>query len=703
MGTVSAGAATAFGSEMPYGRGVGSATIMLPGWRDWAFALKTFAAAMLALFLALWLDLPRPYWALATVYITSQVLAGATRAKAFYRVGGTLIGAVVAVALVPNLVTAPVLLSLAIALWVGLCLAIALLDRTPASYLPMLAGYTTALIGFPAVSDPGAIFDTAVARAQEITLGIVCASLFATLVLPQSAAPTIAARLDAWLAQARGWTQEALKGARAGGEATVRRLRLASDAIALDALALSLRHETSGAERSAPALRALRQHMLMVLPIVEAVADRIGALERAGAMPPELRALLSDLSDWLASGNEDPEAARALRARLDAIEPVIVAGSGWDTLLRASLVERLRDFVDLRQDMRGLRRDILEDRAPRHPPAFRYTARARDMRHRDRQLAVTSALGAIVAILLACAIWIGTAWPDGYAAPMMAAVACSLFAAQDDPARAILAFANSAMLGALGAGLTLFAVLPVVSTFEMLALALAPGLILCGLMMTQPSLAPIGMGAAVNGSTMIALQNGYGGDFSAFANSAIAVIAGMWLAALTLRLWRSIGSAGAVHRLVRLNRDGLARAATGRGRQDGLELAALMLDRVGLIAPRLASLPPEDAARLGDLLAEIRLAINVVALRRIRRDLPREARAAVARVLIGVARRDEHVGGPERPDLLARIDDALDVVLAGRTLPARRAAAIGLTGLRQALAPDASAYRGAISDRGAAA
>jgi uncharacterized membrane protein YccC len=33
---------------------------------DVVFALKTFAAAMLALVIALWLDLPRPYWAMAT-------------------------------------------------------------------------------------------------------------------------------------------------------------------------------------------------------------------------------------------------------------------------------------------------------------------------------------------------------------------------------------------------------------------------------------------------------------------------------------------------------------------------------------------------------------------------------------------------------------------------------------------------------------
>ena len=99
----------------------------IPGWRDWAFAIKTFGAATLALYLAMWLDLPRPYWALSTVYITSQVLAGATRSKALYRVCGTLLGAVVSVILVPNLVNAPVLLTLAIAAWVSSCLYFSLL------------------------------------------------------------------------------------------------------------------------------------------------------------------------------------------------------------------------------------------------------------------------------------------------------------------------------------------------------------------------------------------------------------------------------------------------------------------------------------------------------------------------------------------------------------------------------------------------
>jgi uncharacterized membrane protein YccC len=152
---------------------------------DIIFAVKTFIAAVMALLIALAVDLPRPYWALATVYIASQPLAGATRSKALFRVTGTLIGAAASVVLVPTFVNAPELLSLALALWVGLCLYVSLLDRTPRGYMFMLAGYTAALIGFPSVSDPAGIFDIAVSRSEEIILGILCASIVSTIVAAQ--------------------------------------------------------------------------------------------------------------------------------------------------------------------------------------------------------------------------------------------------------------------------------------------------------------------------------------------------------------------------------------------------------------------------------------------------------------------------------------------------------------------------------------
>ena len=105
----------------------------LPSWRDWLFSGKAFLASMLALYIALAFDLPRPYWAMAAVYVVANPLAGATSSKGLYRALGTLIGASAAVFFVPLFVNSPELLSLVVALWTGCLLYISMLDRTPRS------------------------------------------------------------------------------------------------------------------------------------------------------------------------------------------------------------------------------------------------------------------------------------------------------------------------------------------------------------------------------------------------------------------------------------------------------------------------------------------------------------------------------------------------------------------------------------------
>ena len=53
----------------------------LPGINEWLYSVKTFAAAMAALYIAMSIGLQRPYWAMATVYIVSQPLIGAMRSN----------------------------------------------------------------------------------------------------------------------------------------------------------------------------------------------------------------------------------------------------------------------------------------------------------------------------------------------------------------------------------------------------------------------------------------------------------------------------------------------------------------------------------------------------------------------------------------------------------------------------------------------
>src|ERR1700741_685072 len=189
---------------------------MLPSLRDWLFSAKTFAGAMLALWIALRVGLDRPYWAMATAYIVAQPLTGAMRSKAAYRFYGTVLGAIATLVFIPNLVDAPVLLIAALSLWIGCCTYFAVLDRTPRSYVFLLAGYSVALIGFPIVDTPDTVWDVVLARVEEITLGIACTTVIGTIVYPISLGHALTTRLDNWIRDAADWTVGVLSGGQDG-------------------------------------------------------------------------------------------------------------------------------------------------------------------------------------------------------------------------------------------------------------------------------------------------------------------------------------------------------------------------------------------------------------------------------------------------------------------------------------------------------
>ncbi|WFU77979.1 FUSC family protein [Bradyrhizobium sp. CIAT3101] len=662
---------------------------------DLIFALKTFAASMLALVIALAMDLPRPYWAMATVYITSQPLAGATSSKAFFRVMGTLVGATMTVALVPNLINAPELLCLAIALWVGLCLYLSLLDGTPRSYVFMLAGYTVALIGFPSVSEPGAIFDTAVARLEEISLGIICASLVSTIVFPRSVAPAVAARVDTWLLDARRLSQVVLL--REGTNETRRgkRLKLATDIVEIDTLSTHLAYDRLTDRNAVTGLGEIRLRMLMLLPVIASLEDRLAALgEEALRRQPELKRLLEDLAQWIVSDVGARQPAEGSRAMIAERQAVLDDSASWERIIITSLLSRLRELVDLSRDCRELSKAIAENRnVSTLDLAFHSEAGAAPVRHRDRGLALWSAAGAAVAILICCAFWIGTGWPDGASAPMMAAVACSFFAAQDEPARFIRSFGLWSLVAIVVVAIYLFALVPAISHIEVLVVALAPTFLLYGFLIARPATAGTGMALAANTATLLALQSTYIADFASYANSAVAFFVGVLIAEIVTRIARGVGAEWIANRLVLSSWITIAVAAERRGKRDRAEFAGLMLHRLGLLVQRIAFLSESDR-RDADSLVQLRIGINIIDLRRARYGLAVSTISVIDDMLdqLAIACRSYAGGGMPR-ELLASVDRALAQAVKDPNDSAREDALIGLVGIRRGLFPDAPAYR----------
>jgi uncharacterized membrane protein YccC len=79
------------------------------------------------------------------------------------------------------------------------------------------------------VTDPGSIFDTGLARVEEITIGILSATVVHSLVFPQGVGPVLLGRLDRAIADAQRWMVDALKPGANKAQALHTRLALAGE------------------------------------------------------------------------------------------------------------------------------------------------------------------------------------------------------------------------------------------------------------------------------------------------------------------------------------------------------------------------------------------------------------------------------------------------------------------------------------------
>jgi hypothetical protein len=386
-----------------------------------------------------------------------------------------------------------------------------------------------------------------------------------------------------------------------------------------------------------------------------------------GGIPPALQTVLDDCATWIQSG--DPQEAPALHARIAALahEPM----RSWDAILRQCLVVRLTELVSIVRHSRTIRRHVVDGApAPAETPMeMDFVATSHQVR--DHGLAILSALAAGLALLLVCGFWIETSWTAGAGAAVIVAVACSFFAAQDDPAPAIALMLRNAVIVTVAAGIYEFAILPRVETFFELALVLASAAMVIGVLVSRPATFGTGMVMGAFGSTDLALGNGYGADFALYVNNAVGLVAGVSAALVITRL-----------------KDIAAAADNHETRENRAHLTGIMLDRLGLLMPRLAAVSPGADIAAADVLLDLRVGLNVLGLQHALDDLPGTARRNAAAVLTGIAA--HYRGNPLQsppPVLLTRIDATIRAV-ARDTRPHGQALML-LVGLRSILFADA--------------
>ena len=582
----------------------------IPPARDWFYGIRTFAASMLALYIAMLMQMPRPYWAMATVYIVSSPFLGPTSSKALYRAIGTFLGAAAAVFFVPMFVQSPFVLVVVIALWTGILLFLSLHLRTANSYALMLAGYTLPLIALPVVDNPLAVWDVAEARTEEIFLGIAVAAVVGAMFWPRRLAPVFNDAVGKWFADASTYSLKFLSRDVQPEEVTALRMAMVASFNSLELMIGQLPHE-GARPQTVRNTKELRGRMIHLLPVIDALEDSLYALERR---TPELvekfAPLLAATREWLKHNDADLDRWQALKDQLEALQPSAEALEDRKQLLFSNAIYRLGEFIDLWQDCRSLQDAILCERQDSWRAVYRHWRLGRLTPFIDRGLMFYSVASTILAIIVASVLWILLGWPDGGSAVILAAVACSFFASMDDPAPQIYRFFFWTGMSVLFASLYLFLILPNLHDFPMLVLAFAVPFICVGTLTVQPRFYLGMLLTLVNTSSFISIQGAYDADFFAFVNSNLAGPIGLLFAFIWTLVARPFGAELAAKRLTRFSWKDIVDMTEPASLAEHRKLGVQLLDRLMQHLPRLA-LTGQDT---GIAMREVRVGLNLLDL-----------------------------------------------------------------------------------------
>jgi uncharacterized membrane protein YccC len=672
--------------------------------RDLTFSLKSYLGCVAALLISFELDLERPAWAMLTAYIVAQPYAGMVQSKALYRVLGTIAGGAFSVLVLGTLSSTPELVILALALWLGVAVYWTQLDRTaPRSYAFMLAGYTAAIISFPNVDNPAVIFETAVARCEEIIVGIVCATVANQLIFPQSAGAALDRRLDLWLADLRRWSVDVLTRFDATGAADRMRQdrdRLIGDALAVHALREHALFDTPSLRDAQGSMTELQHRMHRLLALLVSIEDRLSLLNTAR---PEVlaqhRGRLEQVARMLsAEFTGDESAVDALVRDLEAaVPPPNALVADRHALVLGTLLARLAGLL---RHWQAARADLGRIRAGTPVPS-RNRAPAR---HSDPLAAGLGAFGAFISILVTNVFWIWTDWPSGAGAVIQAGVICALFAGADDPAALALRFLGGTAIGMVLAIFYILVVLPAIDGLPLLIAAIGLFYVPIGFLMAEPRQAASALPVLLGFTALVDLRNRSAAPLDVALDSGIAQLFGIACAVLILRELRAVGFDWTGRRIADAIRRDLAGVAAER--LSGQVFESRMFDRINLLQSRRQS--GRDAADADDIhrsaLAALRIGLNLIEIAEPAGLSPRAiARVRAARAaLVRMLRRAASPASFQAA--LSALDAALVAAGSEATAPSAARTVMALGGIRLLLEQHAGFFAtAAASPSGAAA
>ncbi len=509
----------------------------------WVYIFKVLLAAFLTLWLAMRLELPQPRTAMITVFIVMQPQSGQVFAKSFYRFLGTLAGSAMMVTLIALFAQNTELFLGSLAIWVGICSAGAARCRNFRAYGFVLAGYTAAMVGLPALAHPDGAFMAAVWRVLEISLGILCSTLISAAILPQTASAAMRNALYQRFGVFALFVTDGLRGRSKAESFEASNVRFIAEAVGLEGLRSVTVFEDPHMRRRNGRLSRLNSEFMGITTRFNALHQLLERLRGNGeehvvaAIRPGLQDLAEVLDGFSGRALTSPDAARlatalasykeGLPARVRSLRAIFqdTEPSEAEQLDFHTAYELLYRFVDDLHSYAQTHASLADHRHERERWDEPFTPQT------NWWAAAASGIRASFILVVLGSYWVATAWPSGATMTLIAAATVGLSAATPNPKRMAFQMACGTFLGALIGFVEMFFIFPWIDGFPLLCVMLAPVIVLGSFLTSRPQYAGVGLGLLIFFSTgsvpdNLTIYNPY-----TFINDYIAMVMGMLVCA----------------------------------------------------------------------------------------------------------------------------------------------------------------------------
>ncbi|UGQ26013.1 FUSC family protein [Acinetobacter calcoaceticus] len=559
-----------------------------PSRLDLIFATKTFIAGMLALFVSFELDLINPMWSIGTVLIIANPYSGMVSSKCVYRVVGTIGGAVIALTLTPHLINTPWLFTVVLSLWVGFALYVSLLDRTPRSYAFMLAGYSTAMIVFNAITyiDQYNIFDIALARVIEISIGVISSAVVSATILPMHIGSAIKQRVIKTLKDTENLFANLLT-ADPQQNNTQLLATITRDTTDIHALAVHLSYEKGELHGMTKPLQEMLHQISMVVANLVALSERIKQLQELRFIEThaeKLQQLSAHVVQFLEQ--KDLIIDENILQLPDEFESdfasLMESASTHQQVLVAAMKMDVRHFISNVLAVKVLWQRIQQGNKEIPDNITPMTTKYPSL-HRDHGVAIRGGISAVLITFIVTGVWIISGWKAGFMMAQMGAVTACILTALDNPVPVLRIFIWGSIASAVLVFVYAFGIFPHVTTFWELGLVLLPMFLFAVSMMANQMLMPVGMVLGINTMMGLNLHNAYSMDAVSYLDGSFAMILGVLVSLVVIDVVRAMSPDTSASRILALHYRAMRQAIYLPYGLDFKVHLRSMLDRIGIL------------------------------------------------------------------------------------------------------------------------